>query len=92
VASTAHGTLTANVVASVPVAPGSAGIVVVNRDQTGSIWVRIDGTDPSIGGAGSYVVLGAREFPMTRKQVQAGTVTVKMISSAARAYTVEAIG
>jgi len=91
VASTVHGTLTANAVATVTVDPGMGGIVVVNRDQTGAIWVRTDGIAPTVGGAGSYVVLGAREFPMSRAEVRKGAVTVKLISEAGRAYSVEAV-
>lgn len=90
-ASTAHGVLTADQVSAVNITPGNGGVVVVNRDLTGEIWVRIDGGDPAIAGADSYVVTGAREFPMTRRQVQAGTVTVKMLSTAGRSYSVEAI-
>lgn len=90
-ASTAHGTLTANTVTSVSITPGSGGVVVVNRDQAGAIWVRIDGQDPTLFGANSYVILGAREFPMSRRQIQNGDVVVKMLSDAARTYSVEAI-
>lgn len=91
-ASTAHGTLTANTVTSVSITPGSGGVVVVNRDQAGAIWVRIDGQDPALFGNNSYVVLGARDFPMSRAQRQRGDVVVKLLSDTARTYSVEAIG
>lgn len=90
-AKTAHGTTTANTVSTVTIVPGEEGIVVVNRDLTGALWVRIDGQDPTIGGADSYVVLGAREFPLSRVVIQRQWITVKLIADTARSYTVEAI-
>lgn len=91
-ASTAHGALTANQVTTLTIDAGIGGIVVVNRSLEGAIWVRIDGTNPQMGAPDSYVVLGAREFPLSRRVLQAGPVTVKLLTDAARAYTVEAIG
>lgn len=90
-ASTQHGTLTADAVTTVTLRPGEEGIVVVNRDLAGAIWVRIDGQDPQIGGADSYVVLGAREFPLSRMTIQKQTITIKLISDSDRSFTVEAI-
>lgn len=91
-ASTAHGVLTANTVAAVAVDPGREGVVVTNRSLEGVLWVRIDGVNPTVAGAGSYSVLGARDFPLTRAQLKLGPLTVKIISDGARAYSVEAIG
>lgn len=90
-AKSAHGTTTANTVTTVTIVPGEEGIVVVNRDLTGALWVRIDGTDPAIGAPDSYVVLGAREFPLSRYVIAKQSITVKLISDTARSYTVEAI-
>lgn len=90
-ASTTHGTLSPNTVASVSVTPGYEGIVVVNRSLEGEIWVRIDGQDPSPSAPDSYVVLGAREFPMSLTQVRKGSVNVRLVSDAARQFSVEAI-
>jgi hypothetical protein len=87
-AATSHGTLAANTVKTVTVEPGWNGIEVVNRDMTGVIWVRLDGQNPTIEGADSYAVFGARSFPLRRGA--SGSVTVRMISDAARKYTVEA--
>lgn len=86
-ASTAHGTLTANTVKTVTVDPGWAGIVVVNRSMTGVIWVRLDGTNPAIEAADSYAVFGARSFRLGKRNAP---VTVKMLSADALKYTVEA--
>lgn len=85
-AATAHGYLTADEVTTVTVDARSAGIEVINRSPPGAIWVRFDGQDPEIAGPGSYVVLGARLFEPGRR----GAVTVKLISDADRAYSVEA--
>lgn len=91
-ASTSHGVLTANQVTTLSIDAGIGGVVVVNRSLEGALWVRIDGQDPQMGAPNSYIVLGAREFPLSRQRLQAGPVTVKIVSDAARAYTVEAIG
>lgn len=90
-AATAHGTLTANQVATVSIDWTLGGIVVVNVAQSGVIWVRLDGQDPVPYGAGTFAVYGARDFPM-RRQYGSTSATVKLISDAARAYSVEAIG
>lgn len=93
-ASTAHGTLTAGAVRTVDIEPGEEGFVVVNRDRQGELWVRLDGQDPAIGGDGSYVVLGSRQFPMGRRErsrLTGGTLEVRLIADAARNYTVEAV-
>lgn len=91
-AKTAHGGLDANTVLAVEVEPGWDGLVVVNRSLEGVIWCRIDGEDPVPTGPGTYAVFGSRYFQLTRTQLQSGPVTVKMISDAPRAFTVEAVG
>lgn len=90
-ASTAHGTLTANVVTTVVVTPGWQGIEVVNRANQGVIWVRIDGADPVPEADDSYAVLGARQFPI-RRDGTADPISVKLISDAGRGFSVEAAG
>lgn len=86
-----HGTLAAGVVTTVTITPGEEGIVIVNRDLTGTIWARIDGQAPAVEADGSYVIIGAREFPMSRTQVGLGAVTVKLLSDAVRKFSVEAV-
>lgn len=88
-AKTAHGSLTANQITTVDIEAGRDGIVVVNRNQEGVIWVRIDGTDPQIEGADSYAVFGVREFPLGRSKAYK-SVQVRLLSDEPRAYTVEA--
>lgn len=90
-ASTVHGVLTPNQVETVYVDPGNNGVVIVNRNLEGAIWVRLDGVDPQMAMPGSYVVLGARDFALPRALVRAGNLAIKLVSDAARAYTVEAI-
>ena len=62
------------------------GITVINRSQTGAIWVRLDGPDPEVEGDNSHPVLGVRYFPAPRAQQ---AVTVKLLSDEALDYTVE---
>lgn len=95
------GTLTPSTVAPVTVGPVSSsstgfgadvetvtgGIEVVNRSLTGEIWVRLDGVDPVVGADDCFVVLGARRFD---NPTVGGSVTVKLISTAALTYSVEA--
>lgn len=89
VAATAHGTLTANQVKTVSVTAGrNGGVVVVNRNQEGVIWVRMDGIAPAIEGAGSYAVFGTHEFDLGYRKMSQ-QVNVSMVSDANRTYTVE---
>jgi hypothetical protein len=90
-ASTAHGTLTGNEVTTVTIRPGDEGIVVVNRDLEGEMWVRVDGENPGIGAPDSYVVIGARQFPLPRRIIAKQAITVKLIADAGRAFSVEAV-
>lgn len=80
------GTLTANAVTSITVSADGLGIQVVNRTQTGVIWVRLDGVDPVAAADSNYAVLGVRHFA-----TRTGAVTVKMISIGALDYTVEGL-
>lgn len=80
------GTLTISTVASVTVTADGGGVQVVNRSQTGVIWVRLDGTDPVAAADDCFSVLGVRHFP-----THTGAVTVKMISANALDYSVEGL-
>ncbi len=93
-ASTAHGTLSPNQVAEVDVRPGRDGIVVLNRSGEGAIWIRIDGEDPVVGAPDTYVCIGSRQFPISRSDLinSNGDLSVRLISTAATAYSVEAVG
>jgi len=89
-ATTAHGTLNANEVTSVAVESGWGGIVVINRAQTGVIWVRLDGQDPEPEQPNTFAVFGAREYPADSREDQVRTVEVRMLSDTAVQYSVEA--
>lgn len=92
-AATAHGTLTANEVHALDLDAGLKGFVIVNRSLEGEIWVRLDGEDPAPYAAGSYVVMGARDFPVRRRSNAADvTYTIKLVSDADREFSVEAVG
>lgn len=88
-ATTAHGTLTADQVETVTVEPGRNGVVVVNRNQSGVIWVRLDGQDPQPEGAGSYAVFAVREFFLGRDFAYK-PLDLRMLTDEDRPYTVEA--
>lgn len=87
-AATAHGTLTADQVTTVSIDPGPAGIEIINRDQAGVIWVRVDDVNPVPLGAGTFAVLGSRTFPARRR---GQPISVRLVAQADRAYSVEAI-
>lgn len=89
-ATTAHGTLEPNVVATVVVESGRGGIVIVNRQQSGVIWVRLDGVDPVAEGAGTFAVFGARDFGVQVRSGQVKAFEVRMLSDVAVQYSVEA--
>lgn len=80
------GTLTPSTVATVTVSADGLGIQVVNRTGTGTMWVRLDGTDPVAAADDCYVVLGVRHFP-----TRTGAVQVRLLSTDALDYTVEGL-
>lgn len=86
------GTLTANTVATVTVSVDSSGsgntFTVTNRSLTGTIWVRVDGTNPTVAGDNCFPVLGSRTF---KAKSGLREVAVKLISDAALAYSVEGL-
>jgi hypothetical protein len=81
------GTLVANTVTPVAVLNCFPGINVVNRSGSGTIWVRLDGVDPTVAGDNCFPVLGVRYFSVPA--ANADKITVKLISTAALDYTVE---
>lgn len=81
------GTLTPSTVATVTVLNCFPGLNIVNRSGSGTIWVRLDGQDPTVAGDNCFPVLGVRYFSIP--STNADKVTVKLISTAALDYTVE---
>ena len=82
-----HGTLTANAVTTVTVNDGYPGVTVLNRSQTGTIWVTLNGSAPTVAGTGCYPVLGLRYFHIPPPHTTAATI--KMIAATALDWTVE---
>lgn len=80
-----HGTLTPGVVTTHTLDPATAQVTILNRSQTGEIYFRVDGTDPTVAGTDSFVCLGSRA--VNTISVVAAPV-VKLISSTAANYTV----
>lgn len=80
-----HGTLTANVVATVSIDAYTPALTVVNRSQSGEIYFTVDGTTPVIESNG-FVCLGSRI--VTSPALNQAT-TIKLVSNAALRYTVE---
>lgn len=87
---TKSGTLTGGAVTTVLISNHNNAVEVVNRAQTGAIWVRVDGVDPTVAGDDCYVVLGARRIPVSGPDIT--DAEVRLISDANLAYTVEAGG
>lgn len=58
---------------------------ITNRSNTGEIYITINGPDPAIKGAQSYLVSGYRAFRIITNE----DVNIKLISSAALDFSVE---
>jgi len=80
------GTLTANVTTTVNITDAYPAVLVVNRSQTGTIWVRLDGVNPTVAGANCRPVLGARSFGINPYE---RPTSVRLIADTALDYTVE---
>lgn len=84
-ANSASGTLVANTATPITVRSWDLGLWVINRATDGTeIWARLDGIAASVGGAGCFIVLGARNFPTGNTNI-----TVSLISSGTPNYSVE---
>jgi len=87
---TKHATLLATVVDTVNLS-GSFGFVrVVNRSALGSVFVRVDGTDPVVSADETFSVdnNSEKEIPIPNT----AAIQVRLVCSAAAAYSVEGIG
>lgn len=82
----AHGTLTANAVATITLDNYVQMITVTNRSLTGEIYFTTDNSTPVVLGSNSFVCLGTRI--VSDPSVTSPTV-VKLISIAALNYSVE---
>jgi hypothetical protein len=83
---TSHGVTVANVVSTAVIDAGLSVLTIVNRQQAGTLFVTVDGSTPTIGGAGTYSVMGTRLLSAPGPYA---STTVQLISSTAVAYSVE---
>ncbi len=86
----AHGTLVADTVSTEDFTVGNADVVVHLRSGSGPIYFTVNGTDPEVEGAGTYLVhnmLAVRSVAIDTSDAQ----TIKLISASADSYSVEVI-
>lgn len=84
-----HGTLSASTVDTVDLVDGAYPVLVTNRGIA-DIYVRFDGTDPTVGGDNTFIVPAGvtKQFQVTAP-LGAADRTCKLISSSTPAYSVE---
>lgn len=85
-----HQTLVGSTVDHVGVTGLFQQVMVTNRTGTSEIYVRLDGTDPTVGGQESFVLPAAvcsRVFDVDPTHA----LIVRLISSGAMAYSVEGV-
>jgi hypothetical protein len=88
-----HQTLTISTVDTVTFGAGVSAVEVYNRDATGVIYARVDGTNPVVGADENYIIGTALVIPFAGSESAAtgGDDVVKLISSTACAYSVTGI-
>lgn len=87
-ASARHGTLVANTVTTVTIdttGDYSEIVDVINRSQSGEMYVTADGTAPTVTGNDTRAVMGVTSF----RRRTAAPFVVKLISTAALSYSVQ---
>lgn len=92
-ASSQHQTLTAATVDTVTLNADYDNVEVLNRASSGDIYFTVGGstapTTPVVGAAGTYIVQPGQTLQVPVKA--SGNTVVKLISSAAAAYTVTGV-
>jgi hypothetical protein len=86
-----HQTLTANTVDTVTLNSGYSAIEVFNRDASGVIYARNDGTDPVVGAAECYIIPAGQALNIPSPGSSWPTLAtegIKLISTVACAYSV----
>jgi len=73
-------TLTANTATNDNIISQANACEIVNHG-TGTVYVRIDGTAPTVAGAGSYPVLANERFRLSFAGSLAATLNVRLISA-----------
>jgi hypothetical protein len=74
-------TLTATTVATLTYDEDFPEVEVMNVTGSAAVFVRFDGTNPTVGGAGCHVVPAVAGATITRKPRTSGVTVVKLISS-----------
>lgn len=84
-----HQTLSTNTVDTVTLDGDYDTIELINRATSGDIYFTVDGTVPTVGGAGTYIARAGDAVQL--EPDTSGKSVVKLISSSACAYTVAGI-
>lgn len=84
--SSQSGTLTINTVTPITITDAYPAVLITNRTGSGTIWVRLDGTNPTVAGTDCLPVQGSRSFAIDGNS---RPTTIKLIANAALDYTVE---
>ena len=85
-----HATLVAATVYTVTLDGDYPKVEVLNRDGTAEIYFTVDGSTPTVGGAGTFVLpatIGTIEVPVRTS----GATVVKLISAGTPKFSVTAI-
>ena len=86
-AATQHRTLVADTVDTVTLDGDYSSVEVLNRATSGDIYFRVDGTAPTVGGAGTYIARAGESVALDIDT--SGKTVVKLISSGALDYSVQ---
>ena len=84
----AHATLTAATVDTVTLDQPIGWVEVLNRDASAVIYVTANGVDPTVAGNDTLAVPAGQKLILPTQR-EFGAATVKLISSAAAAYSVQ---
>lgn len=87
----AHGTLAADVVATVILTQEARTVEVLNRDGAAEIYFTADGSTPAVGGDDCFVLPAAiGSLEVTARGARDDQTVVKLVSSGTPTYSVQA--
>lgn len=84
-----HATLTISTVDTVTLTGANAMLEIINRSTSDVIYVRLDGTAPTVAGNETIAIMPG--YPLRRHLPVHAPRTVKLISAGAAAYSVQGI-
>ena len=84
----AYGTLTASTIATVTLARDREWVEVLNRNGAAEIFFTVDGSNPTVAGAGTFCVPAIAGAAVKVAAPEAATTSVKLISSGIPTYGV----